>query len=98
MPEDDRTGAIWRLLRDRVPDEVAPTDDEQVSLRFRRESLVPVLDAALGVLAATRHLVEVTEDVIREQRDRIASAPGPGADAEASRSRAGDRKKIDLSY
>jgi hypothetical protein len=97
MPED-RDGAIWRLLRDRVPDDVAPPRGDQESPRFRGESLVPVLDAVLGVLAATRHLVEVTEDVVREQRDRMASAADPGPAPDASKTSAAQRKRIDLSY
>jgi hypothetical protein len=97
MPED-REGAIWRLLRDRAADDSALPDDGPASPGFRRESLVPVLDAVLGVLAATRHLVEVTEDVVREQRDRMASANGAGGTTETSRTTPAERRKIDLSY
>jgi len=97
MPED-RDGAIWRLLRDRVPDDAAPPRGDQESPSSRRESLVPVLDAVLGVLAATRHLVEVTEDVVREQRDRMASAADPDPEPGGSKTMAAKRKKIDLSY
>jgi hypothetical protein len=102
MPED-REGAIWRLLRDRAADDRAAgdnalPDDGPASPGSRRESWVPVLDAVLGVLAATRHLVEVTEDVVREQRDRMASATGASGMTETSRTTSAERKKIDLSY
>jgi hypothetical protein len=94
---EDNEDAIWALLRDRAEDDRgAPTGDVAPS-RTNRESLVVVLDAALGVLSATRHLVEVTEDVVREQRDRLASEsdqPGPrGKHSPSAR-----RRKIDLSY
>jgi hypothetical protein len=89
--------AIWALLRDRAEDDRgAPTGDVSPP-RTNREALVAMLDAALGVLSATRHLVEVTEDVVREQRDRLASEsdqPAPGDE----QSRSARRRKIDLSY
>ena len=102
--------AIWQLLRERQRDDAgsgagsgagfgAGPDEGEPHYRFRRDALVPVLDAALGVLAATRHLVEVTEDVLREQRDRLVAEaePEPVGDEETGRHTAG-RKRIDLSY
>jgi hypothetical protein len=96
---DSREEAIWSLLRDRpVDDPRAPVGDSAPS-RTNRDSLVALLDAALGMLSATRHLVEVAEDVVRDQRDRIASeseseqrAPGD------EQSPSAQRRKIDLSY
>ena len=72
---DTSEDAIWSLLRDRAEDDRnAPTGDVAPP-RTNRESLVVVLDAALGLLSATRHLVEVTEDVVRERRDRLRPNP-----------------------
>lgn len=94
---DANEDAIWSLLRDRADDDVgAPTRDVPPS-RNNREAAVVLLDAALGVLSATRHLVEVTEDVVREKRDRLASESDQSAPRDEE-SRAGQRRKIDLSY
>jgi hypothetical protein len=89
--------AIWSLLRDRaLEDRSTPTGDVAPS-RTNRESLVVVLDAALGLLSATRHLVEVTEDVVREKRDRLASESDHPAPRD-EQSQSGQRRKIDLTY
>lgn len=89
--------AIWSLLRDRAEDDRGrPTDDVPPS-RSNREAMVVLLDAALGVLSATRHFVEVTEDVVREKRDRLASEGDQHAPRD-DKSQPGQRRKIDLSY
>jgi hypothetical protein len=94
---DNREEAIWSLLRDRAADDpMAATGDSSAS-RTNRDSLVALLDAALGMLSATRHLVEVTEDVVRERRDRLASECEHGAPRDEQSSSA-QRRKIDLSY
>jgi hypothetical protein len=94
---DSREEAIWSLLRDRPVDNPTAPAGDSAPPRTNRDSLVALLDAALGVLSATRHLVEVAEDVVRDQRDRIASEAEQRAprDEETSPAR---RKKIDLSY
>ena len=94
---DASEDAIWSLLRDRAVDDGGAPPGDIAPPRTNRESLIVVLDAALGLLSATRHLVEVTEDAVREQRDRLAS----DAEHRASRdeqSQSAQRRKIDLSY
>ena len=94
---DTREEAIWSLLRSRAAEDAASSTGAPSSPRPNRESMVALLDAALGVLTATRHLVEVAEDVVRQQRDRMASdAVAPAHD---SRDEAGaQRRKIHLTY
>jgi hypothetical protein len=94
---DIREEAIWSLLRDRAAHDTMPTTGDPADSSGNRDSLVALFDAALGVLSATRHLVEVTEDVVREQRDRLASESERGAPREDEPSSA-QRRKIDLSY
>jgi hypothetical protein len=94
---DASEDAIWSLLRDRAEDDRGVPTGDGAPPRTNRESLVLVLDAALGLLSATRHLVEVTEDVVREQRDRLASESDPGAPRN-EQSQSARRRKIDLSY
>jgi hypothetical protein len=98
MPDDAHP--VWEFLREKADESFgSSTGGDQSAVRFRRESLVRILDAAAGVLSATRHLVEVAEDVVKQQRDRLALAPivddsdGPGMD-----SREQPRKRIDLTY
>jgi hypothetical protein len=94
---DFREEAIWSLLRDRPTDDPREPAGEAASSRTNRDSRVALFDAALGVLSATRHLVEVTEDVVRERRDRIASESEHRAPRDEQSSPA-QRQKIDLSY
>jgi hypothetical protein len=87
--------ALREMLRDRAT--TNGDRDDLARVRFRRESTARILDAAIGVLAATRHLVAVTEEVLSEQRDRMRD------EAAAPPRRASDhdrpwRKKIDLDY
>jgi hypothetical protein len=95
MP-DTREEAIWSLLRDRAANDPMAGASESAPLRSNRDSLVALFDAALGMLSATRHLVEVTEDVVREQRDRIASESENRAAQDGQSS--AQRTKIDLTY
>lgn len=94
---DASEDAIWSLLRDRAEDDRGAASGDVPPPRTNREAVVALLDAALGVLSATRHLVEVAEDVVREQRDRVASDTDhrPPRDEQAD---SGQRRKIDLSY
>jgi hypothetical protein len=85
----EREGAIWDLLKDRSDYEGVAEPRGGRGARGGRDAWVPILDAALGVLAATRHLVEVTEEVVREQRDRMADRPSTPERPPT---------KIDLSY
>ncbi len=89
MPGD--ADALWSFLRgiEDAADEAAAAARPAI----RRESLIRVLDAAVGVLAATRRFFEVTEEVVKEQRDRLAAADREGVpQAESGRTR------IDLTY
>lgn len=88
--------AIWSLLRERAEDDPRQEARGSASPRTNRDSLVALLDAALGVLSATRHLVEVTEDVVRDQRDRLASEPARRDQRDEHAPP--ERRKIDLSY
>jgi hypothetical protein len=94
---DASEDAIWSLLRDRAVDNRSASTGDVAPPRTNRESLVLVLDAALGLLSATRHLVEVTEDVVREQRDRLASDSEHRAPRD-EKSQSAQRRKIHLSY
>jgi hypothetical protein len=94
---DASEDAIWSLLRDRAADDRSAPTGDIAPPRTNRESLVVVLDAALGLLSATRHLVEVTEDVVREQRDRLASESDHRSPRD-EQSQSAQRRKIDLSY
>lgn len=62
----------------------------------RRDATVRVLDAAVGVVGSTRYLLAVIEDVLREQRDRVAA--GAGTQSPAARPHPSGRERIDLTY
>lgn len=94
MPDDE---AIWRLLRERALREATPTEGAEGSQGPKRESVVSLLDAVLGVLGATRHLVEVVEGVVRDGRDRLAEPDGELPQTVPDQSRS-ERKRITLSY
>jgi hypothetical protein len=98
MPAD--ADPIWDFLRGRTDETAAdPPSGGQSADRFRRESVVRMLDATAGVLAAVRHFVEVAEDVVKEQRDRLAADPvadGPDGPDPAPTDR--PRAKIPLTY
>lgn len=66
----------------------------------RREATTRMLDAAIGALAATGHLVAVAEEVLRDQRDRLAPDPptGGGPTPAPPAPWATGRHRIDLSY
>ena len=88
---------VWRLLTERASGRRPPSDDAAAA-EFRRVSGVRLLDAAIGVLAATRELVAVGEDILRQQRERLA-APPDGADATSRRPRAESQPEtVPLTY
>jgi hypothetical protein len=65
----------------------------------RRDATLRVLDAAVGVVGSTRHLLAVLEDVLREQRERVAAGTTPPSPREDGTSRtASGRQRIDLTY
>jgi hypothetical protein len=68
----------------------------------RRETATRMLDATAGVLAATGRLIAVAEELVRDQRDRLASEPPTAGDAglhlRPDDRAATGRRRIDLSY
>lgn len=65
----------------------------------RREAATRLLDAAIGALAATGQLVSVAEDVLRDQRDRLAAdRPPDHRRPPATKAPPAARHRIDLSY
>jgi hypothetical protein len=98
MPEDE--SPVWGFLRDRADESFgAAASSDQSAVRFRREAVVRLLDAAVGVLSATRHLVEVAEEVAKEQRDRLAIAPIVDRSQDDGRDTTErPKKRIDLTY
>jgi hypothetical protein len=97
MPDDAHP--VWDFLRDRADESFGAAAAGESGVRFRRESMVRVLDAAVGVLSATRHLVEVVEEVVKEQRDRLAIAPiVDPSDRDGMDADGGPKKRIDLTY
>ena len=94
MPDD---GAIWGLLADRAARLGDRSDDALPGRQFGRESQVRLLTAAIGVLAATRELVDVAEDVLRQRRDRLAEEPDDGPTEPRHQDPPG-RRRIDLTY
>ena len=47
--------------------------EDEAYLRFRRESVVRVLDAAIAMVSATNELVVAAEELLRDQRARLVS-------------------------
>jgi hypothetical protein len=95
MDDDD---AIWKLLAAR-PRTRAPDADDLAGRRLRRESMVKILTAAIGVVTATRELLDVTEAALLEHRDRLAlGAETRGEDDCSLHERGHKRSRIDLSY
>lgn len=97
-----RDGAIWDLVRDheRPDDPPQPRDDEQAlrATESRRDALVRVLDAAVGVLESSRILIVAAEEALREHRDNVAAAlPTELEDRETGAPRA-SRHRIDLTF
>ena len=95
-------GAIWDLVHDhqaagdeerRAGGELPPGTSD-----LRRDALVRLLDAAVGVLESTRHLIGVTEEVFKEQRDRLAAGPPSGMDRRSTPARDRSRQRIDLTF
>ncbi|HZO67302.1 MAG TPA: hypothetical protein VFB74_20060 [Kribbellaceae bacterium] len=68
----------------------------------RRETATRMLDATAGVLAATGRLIAVAEELVRDQRDRLACEPPTAGDTDPRRRpddrAAPGRRRIDLSY
>jgi hypothetical protein len=64
----------------------------------RRDAMVRLLDAAVGVLESTRHLIGVTEEVLKEQRDRVAAGLPSELDRRVAPSRDRPRRRIDLTF
>jgi hypothetical protein len=96
----DDNDPMWEFLRERAESRREASASPGLSdVRFRRESVVRILDAAVGVLAATRRFVEVAEDVVKEQRDRLAIAPVVEGDERPYAGTDGQpATKIDLTY
>lgn len=95
-------GAIWDLVRDheRAGDAPQPCEDQQALLaaEARRDALIRVLDAAVGVLESTRILIVVAAESLSEHRDRVAAAlPKQLEDRETDPPRA-TRQHIDLTF
>jgi len=92
-------GTIWELLASRAESDGETTPRDVVWLGVKRESAVRLLDAAAGVLTATRHLVAVAEEIVREQRDRLVARTADRiADDEAPAPDSHRRERIDLTY
>jgi hypothetical protein len=70
---------------------------ERVWVSAKRESLSRLLDAAIEVLGATERLLSVAEDLLREQRERLA-APPPEPPDDGHEERAERPRRIDLTY
>ena len=96
MSADD---PLWDLLRERAERDALAGDvcSSEALMTFRRDSVIRLLDAAVGVLSATRHLVEIAEEVLSEQRDRIRAADA-GAERVDTQGDPSSPRRIDLSY
>jgi hypothetical protein len=98
-PYESADDPIWELLSDHARQVDEPARDNRAWSNVKRESAARLLEAAAGVLAATRHLVTVAEEVVEEQRDRIVAGGEPRPvdepqPAEPQRR----RERIDLTY
>jgi hypothetical protein len=92
--------AVWHLLREHAEAGDEARDHDAAWAATRRDASVRLLDAAVGVVGSTRQLLAVLEDVLREQRDRVAGGPDPPVRVEPA-SRQPDtteRQRIELSY
>lgn len=93
--------AIWDLLREHADAGDEARDRDAAWGAARRDASVRLLDAAVGVVGSTRQLLAVVEDVLREQRDRVAagaSEPVPGRESACNPSDEKGRQRIELSY
>lgn len=98
MSADD---PVWALLADHLGggDARAAGTQPGPATAARREAAVRLLDAAAGVLVATGHLVAVAEEVVRAQRDRLATDAAGGASAtDGAEPGHGARQRIDITY
>ena len=92
-------GSLREILRDRIIGE--DRDRESRPRRSRRhltdDQAARLFDAAIAVLAATRDLVGVGEDILRERRDRLTedNVDQHTQNGEAERP---TRTRIDLTY
>jgi hypothetical protein len=66
---------VWEMLRARAAGDRAGRGRLSAGRELPPESRARILDAAVEVLAATRHLVEALEEGLRERRDRLVAAP-----------------------
>ena len=66
----------------------------------QQESLVRLLDAAVGLLAATREVLGALEHVLESRRDGIVATPGAPLreDDPPAAKRDGSATRIDLTY
>jgi len=90
MSDDD---ALRDLLHDRVVARRARRPVRRDPMT--RDQMARLLDAAALVLAATRGLISVGEDILRERRDRLRSDESGPETAEDESPR---RERIDLTY
>jgi hypothetical protein len=93
--------AIWDLLREHADAGNEARDRDAAWGAARRDASVRLLDAAVGVVGSTRQFLAVVEDVLREQRDRVAAgAPdrGDGVGVTGDPSDEKGRQRIELSY
>ncbi len=98
MPSDDSLGDILRerIMGDR-PDLEEGDDHAALAAHLTDEQAARLFDAAIAVLAATRGLVGVGEEILRERRDRlIEGRDGPERDGDADD--LPRRTRIDLTY
>jgi hypothetical protein len=93
--------AIWDLLREHADAGDEARDRDAAWGAARRDASVRLLDAAVGVVGSTRQLLAVVEDVLREQRDRVAAGandPTSGDNTTCHPSDGKGRQRIELSY
>jgi hypothetical protein len=98
MPRGD---SFSKLLARHNGDGTAPGAAPGHARLFDDAAMARIIDASLGVVAALRSLAEVTEDVLRERRDRLLERGGadPPAAADGHENDDGEaREHIPLTY
>jgi hypothetical protein len=90
--EDDIFEMITSKLR---AEKAEPSEDPHASAALR-SSRAGLLDAAAGVLAAMRALLEATEDHLRLRRDRLLD--GTDGSTREPAPEPSSRHRIDLTY
>jgi hypothetical protein len=88
---------LSEILRERIMGEDRRDQPRRASRpHLTDDQAARLFDAAIAVLAATRSLVGVGEDILRERRDRLTEGrDGPDDEAADDRPR---RTRIDLTY